>query len=468
MSEADAAASASDEIDRAQAQMARALDRARAGEDRELAQRVRERGERFARMLAGTIRLTRIHDLNNAAFDQPVSELEDALGALVEMLGMVQVVMVEDQVYVNDIRIRFDMESDVGGALCRTFNSFQVGGLYFHAPLSDAQLRFIIAHLAKDPAPDQPRQAFQELLEAKGMPQVQLQPLFRFRVTGEEVQRVSRDVKAVYAIASGAVGHVWDDLASGRSLNPLPVRKAVTEMVEMDDGSQAREMVFSARDRKTPPVTRHSIQVATLAVMIGRELGLSEGQLSDLGVAACFHDAGYGADEDGFPPPFERHGSGGLRLMLQQRGFHEARILRMLTCIQHHHPYDHSPRPSLFSRIVKIADDYDTLTRWRAGGPMEAPPYALARMYAARGTLYDPVLLQLFVNRIGAFPPGSILELTDGSWVTAISGVRFPRAFDKPMTLRVREADGSRPKQQVRVDLAKSDLRVKRVIKPSG
>ena len=458
----------SEEINAAQDRMAKALDRAKAGEDRELAARVRDRGERFARMLAGTIRLIRIHDQNNQAFNQPIAELESSLIALVDMLGMVQVVMVEDQVYVNEIRIRFDAESDVGGALCRAFNGHQVGGLYLHAALTGPQIRLLIAYLAEPPAEERPRSAFQGYLEENDIGHLQLQPMFRFRSSNEEVKRVSRDVKQVYTAASGAVGHVWDDLAAGRNLNPLPIRKAVTELVELDDESQAREMVFSSRDRKTPPIMRHSIQVATLAVMLGRELGLSEGQLSDLGVAAVFHDAGYGADEDGFPPPFERHGTAAVRLMLEQRGFHEARVLRMLASLQHHHPFNYTPRPTLFSRIIKIADDYDTLTRWRDGGPIEAPPYAIAKMYGARGTIYDPVLMQLFLNRVGCFPPGSILELSDGSWVTVISGVRWPGSFDKPMTLMVRTAEGKRPPKQVRVDLAESKLTLKRVIKPSG
>ena len=46
-----------------QERISQALGRAQAGEDLELAQQVRDRGERFARLLAASIRLTRIHDL---------------------------------------------------------------------------------------------------------------------------------------------------------------------------------------------------------------------------------------------------------------------------------------------------------------------------------------------------------------------------------------------------------------------
>jgi hypothetical protein len=229
----------------------------------------------------------------------------------------------------------------------------------------------------------------------------------------------------------------------------------MSELADMDRGEQAKEIAENAKDVQRPAMVRHSVQVATLSLMIGRELGLSESVLSDLGVTASFHDAGYGADEQGFPPPFERHGTAGVRLMLEQRGFHEARIRRMLACLQHHLPHNHEPRPGLFARIIKIADDYDTLTRYRASGPLETPPYALTRMYAAAGTLYDPELLQLFVNRVGQFPPGSILEMSGGSWVAVVSGARSPETWNKPLCLMVRTKDGRTPSFELEIDLAR-------------
>ena len=90
-------------------------------------------------------------------------------------------------------------------------------------------------------------------------------------------------------------------------------------------------------------------------MLLGREIGLSEAALADLGVAATFHDAGYTADEDGYPPPFERHTTAGARQLLKQRGFHEARIRRLLVCLEHHRRFD-NPRPaSLSARILHIA-----------------------------------------------------------------------------------------------------------------
>ena len=200
-----------------------------------------------------------------------------------------------------------------------------------------------------------------------------------------------------------------------------------------------------------------------LSVLIGRELGLPETALADLGVTACYHDLGYATDEDGYAPPFSRHGSAAVRNLLAQRGFHEARIHRMLACLEHHRPFNAPGGSALFGRIIHIADDFETLTRFRANGALMSPPTALARMYAARGTEYDPNLLQLFVNRVGRYPPGSVLELDDGRWVLVLSGVRATELFERPFTEVVRLADGTEPLMPIPLDLADEGT-VRRVV----
>jgi hypothetical protein len=104
-----------DELALAQSSLGRALGRARAGEDRELAQKVREGGEQLVQLLAGLLKLTRVHSPENHAFDAPVAEMTRLLTSLSEQLGTVSLVTVEDQTYLNDIRIRTDHKPGAGG-----------------------------------------------------------------------------------------------------------------------------------------------------------------------------------------------------------------------------------------------------------------------------------------------------------------------------------------------------------------
>ncbi len=113
---------------------------------------------------------------------------------------------------------------------------------------------------------------------------------------------------------------------------------------------------------------------------------------------------------------------------------------RVLTALQHHRDADAKPRPSLFARIVRVAEDYDTLVH---RGKRVAPTYALAAMLKWSGTRYDPVLLQLLVNALGAYPPGSLLRLADGRVVRTTAPALTREAFAHPLARCVRLADGS-------------------------
>jgi HD-GYP domain-containing protein (c-di-GMP phosphodiesterase class II) len=451
-----------DEVDEAQREVGRALDVARAGDDRELAGKVRELGEQFVRMLTGAMRMTRFHDTRNMAFEAPLRDLERSLAALRDLLGMVQIIMVEDQVYVNDQRLRLDDRVEADDNFSALWLRHDVGGLNLHASLTMEQWRRVVVAAMVEYPGAQPRAALQAALEAAGLSALELLPVFRFRMK-DEVRRIDQDVGAVMHRAAGVVDGLWAGLAAGRAANPLPVRKMINELVDLPAQSEEESIARSRLDKNTHALSRHSSQVAMLAVLIGRELGLPDTTLADLGVTACYHDLGYATDEDGYAPPFSRHGTAAVRNLLVQRGFHEARIHRMLACLEHHRRFDTPGGASLFARIIHIADDFETLTRYRAGGPLMSPPTALARMYAARGTEYDPELLQLFINRVGRYPPGSVLELEDGRWVLVLSGVRSLELFDLPFTEVLRLADGTEPLFPITVDLADEGA-VRRVV----
>jgi hypothetical protein len=126
--------------------------------------------------------------------------------------------------------------------------------------------------------------------------------------------------------------------------------------------------------------------------------------------------------------------------MIRQRGFHEAKMRRVLAILQHHRDASERPHPGLFGRILRVAEDYDTLAR-RSG--TLSPTMALAVMLRWAGTRYDAVLLQLFVNALGAYPPGTLLRLEDGRVARSVAPARSPETFTHPLARCLRLADGS-------------------------
>lgn len=385
-----------DEITRAQERLALTLDRARASEDRELAGRVRDEGFQLVQQLNGLLRMAHLHSLDNKAFDQPIVDVGRSLQRLSELLGTLNLAVVEDQLYLNEIRIRADERGggrELGGELAR----HGVGGLRVHQPPTEADLRRFVACFAQKPAEQAPRAALRAALLHAGVLGLELLGSYRVRVAGTDAAADQRaSAGQALARASDAVLEAFDNLGRGRLFNPLPARRAVAELLKAGQSAGSEPPGLE-------PHLSHALRVCRLAVGLGRELGLAEGLLQDLGVAALLHDVGYAdCDAQGQPrpPSFAQHPSTGARLLLRQRGFHISKIRRVRAVLGHHAPaQSHGRKPSLLARILRIAEDYDSLVQRAALQPQDA----LGRMAAAAGSHYDPDLMQAFVNlQLGA------------------------------------------------------------------
>lgn len=449
-----------DELLLAQRNLGRALDQARAGEDRALAQQVREAGERLTRLLDGLLRLSRIHQPDNHAFDQPTLETTVVLLRLYELLGVVRLVTVSDQVYVNDVRIRFDERIGSIDHLRDDLARHGAGGLRFEVPIDDPAVRSLIRLLSGAEACT--RERFAAQLQAAGLVAVTPLALHRFEVgKGDAAAASHAPTRDLTGRLTTMVGEAWDAMAGGRPPNPLPLRRLVNELVESADDNRLLAEETESLAGPDRWYADHCLRVAALALIIGRELGLPPVTLSDLGLCALFHDVGYAFRLGGQPPSFAEHGRAGLRILLRQRGFHAAKVRRLLAACQHHRDYaDPGGRPSLEARILRVADDYDTLTRAREGDPPERPAKALSRMLAASGTAYDPAAVQALVNHLGRWPPGSWVLLSDGRVGVVLSGARSAATFDQPVVRVHFGENGARLPAPVTVDLATTPLAV--------
>jgi hypothetical protein len=194
--------------------------------------------------------------------------------------------------------------------------------------------------------------------------------------------------------------------------------------------------------------------VALHALVLGAQARLPRDTLQDLGVAALVHDVGYAAMGGGptlsGPDGLARHPGEGARVLLRQRGFSDAKVRRLRAVLDHHRSYT-EPRgaPSGLGSILRIAEDYVNFLR--IYGQRISACDVLGAMSQAGGAIYHPVLLRLFVNGMGRFPPGTLLELADGRRVRSTSPATSPERFAAPLG-RLCDAEGA-PSGEV-IDLA--------------
>ncbi|HVN71311.1 MAG TPA: HD domain-containing phosphohydrolase, partial [Desulfomonilia bacterium] len=167
---------------------------------------------------------------------------------------------------------------------------------------------------------------------------------------------------------------------------------------------------------------------------LGRHVGLSKVILEHLTVCGLFHDLGkVGVSKDILLKPGElnsdewekmrRHPLIGVRKILRLQAPHALKSRIILGPFEHHlnpdltgYPRTHFMKKlSLLGKILRIVDVYEALTSERSYRPRAfSPDEALRRMWGERGKNFDTPLLKCFINMVGVYPIGTVVELDTG------------------------------------------------------
>lgn len=223
----------------------------------------------------------------------------------------------------------------------------------------------------------------------------------------------------------------------------------------------------------------HSLNVTMLSMMIARDIKLPREVAGAMGIGAMFHDIGVRnipdrvlAQSEAWSSTeqhlYETHSAVGAE-MGQQLKFPPAALAIVR---DHHEMFDGSGYPAhlkgegigLLARIVCIANYYDRLCNPVNGTPGLTPHEALSLMFAKHRGKFDPKLLQVFIRCLGVYPPGTIVQLSNGA--TGMVATINTEKPNKP-ELVVYEAGVPRD-DAVMVDMEReNDLNIVRAIKPA-
>jgi hypothetical protein len=142
-----------------------------------------------------------------------------------------------------------------------------------------------------------------------------------------------------------------------------------------------------------------------------------------------------------------------------------------LVIAQHHEQADgrgfpqrlSAERISASARIVSLVNRYDTLCNPLNPAKALTPHEALSLIFAQMKSRFDALTLSAFIKMMGVYPPGSVVELTDGRFALVVS-VNSAR----PLKPRVVVHDPRvAPEDALIVDLeTQPDLGVRRSLKP--
>ncbi len=276
------------------------------------------------------------------------------------------------------------------------------------------------------------------------------------------------DAIEVHKKAKHVVNDMFTAFRSGNMFNTDDVRETVSSCVDNIIVNPDSMLWLSMIKNKDEYTAEHSLNVALLSVALGVAEGLPAQDLQDLGVSAMLHDVGKvkipneilqkegHLDQNEFEV-MKMHTVHGKKLLLRQSGLPDAAVDIALS---HHEKLDGTGYPRGLSadqipylvRIVAIADAYDAMTSGRVYCDAKSPAEALKLLLKSKDAHHDGDLLNKFIECVGVYPIGSIVELTTGE-----SGIIIPSQSNsklQPIVLVARGGD-KQPCKERWVDLSK-------------
>jgi putative nucleotidyltransferase with HDIG domain len=176
----------------------------------------------------------------------------------------------------------------------------------------------------------------------------------------------------------------------------------------------------------------HPLNVTVLALMMAKSLDMSEEEAMELGTAAMFHDVG--KEESLQRQSFMDDMHCELGAHITKRAGLSDRVSNLV--LQHHEYMDGSGYPKQLrndeidplARILVLVNHYDNLCNTQSPAQAMTPYEALSQMYTTESQKFDSTLLKHLVKSLGVYPPGSVVELSNGNY-----GIVMSINPDKPL-----------------------------------
>jgi len=257
--------------------------------------------------------------------------------------------------------------------------------------------------------------------------------------------------KAAFVTAKQGVASFFDRLKRGGSLDVPHLQTVVDSMVDSVFRNREAMSWLARLKSKDDYLYSHSLATSVWAIALGRHLGLDKETLRALGTGAMLLDIGKTqmpiellnkpekpSDEEW--KTIRRHVEGGLELVRGTAGV-DARVISMIET--HHERFDGTGYPSglagdaipMVGRIGGLVDCYDAMISHRRYAAARSTYDAVRELKRVAGTWFQPELVELFVQAVGVFPSGSLIELNSGEVGVVVAQNRFRRLRPQIMVI---------------------------------
>lgn len=383
----------------------------------------------------------RVYETNNDSYQGQLARFCELLTRYMDENFGCTVKVIKKRLFVDDQFISIDSDDRIGVRLMLDrWHELGIGGMVFGDTVVPEDITALVRLLwtfaipGGDPFEQISRQTAREGIDSVSLID-QTRLIEDNDIDLEERQLLRRQARDTFFRAIRSVKEVM--LVADRE-EPIMVsrtKRIVHSMIDQVSTDASALMELASIKDFDEYTYAHSVNVSIYSLTLGIRLGLGRRELSELGVAALFHDLGKvklphdlvtkpGRFDDFDWVQMRRHPLLGAMTIAASMRLDEHMARAMVAAYEHHinadgsgYPTRSESRPAnLYSKIVTIADVFDALTSGRIYIKHAIPhDEVLRKMTYQMSIKFDSFLLKLFVNLIGIYPIGSLVLLTDRS-----------------------------------------------------
>lgn len=271
----------------------------------------------------------------------------------------------------------------------------------------------------------------------------------------ETVREEFPRAREAYSRAAESLAETMERMRAGGTLDVRTLEWVVNPMLESLLRNKDAITWLSRMKQADDYTYGHSVSCGIYAIAFGRHLGLPKEDLEVLGLGGLLLDIGKTripkellAKRDPLTGEelelMRAHVLHGERIITEQADV-DARVLSMVR--SHHERYNGCGYPDglkgpdihVFARIAGIVDFYDALITPRAYAPAISAFDAMRELNKRSNTEFQAEMVEQFIQAVGVFPNGALVELSNGQVGVVIEQNRVRRLRPKVMIILDRD-----------------------------